>query len=140
MRRIDGTEALARIRQLRREMTPAEKRLWSCLRNRRLEGFKFRRQDWIGPFIGDFVCWQARLIVEVDGSDHAGQVEYDEDRDRYLAGEGFDVLRFWNNEVMGDLEAVLTSVRARLLKRVPSPSHAAAPRGPLPLPEVERGS
>jgi very-short-patch-repair endonuclease len=137
LRKIDGTEALTRVRGLRREMTPAEKRLWSALRNRRLEGFKFRRQDWIGPFVADFVCWQARLIVEVDGSQHADQTEYDSQRDEYLAGEGFHVLRFWNNDVTGDLEAVLTSIRARLLDRVPSPSHAAPPRGPLPLPKGE---
>jgi very-short-patch-repair endonuclease len=118
-------------------MTEAEKLLWSVLRNRRLEGFKFRRQDWIGPFVADFVCWQARLIVEVDGSQHADEVEYDAGRDEYLAGEGFKVLRFWNNEVTGDLEAVLTAIRAHLLERVPSPSRAAAPRGPLPLPEGE---
>ena len=137
MRKIDGTEALERVRALRREMTPAEKRLWSALRNRRLEGFKFRRQDWIGPFVGDFVCWRARLVVEGDGSQHGVQVEYDADRDAYLAREEFKVLRFWNNEVMGDLDGVLSTIRAELLARVPSPSHAASPRGPLPLPSGE---
>ena len=137
MRKIDGTEALERVRQLRREMTPAEKRLWSHLRDRRLEGFKFRRQDWIGPFVADFVCWEARLVVEVDGSQHGEQVDYDEARDEHLAREGFKVLRFWNNEAMGDLEAVLNSIRAALLERVPSPSHAASLRGPLPLPGGE---
>lgn len=137
MRKIDGTEALARVRKLRKEMTPAEKRLWSHLRNRGLEGFKFRRQDWIGPFVGDFVCWQARLIVEVDGSQHGEQVEYDRDRDDYLAREGFKVIRFWNNDVTGDLDAVLSSIRAHLLERVPSPSHAPSARGSLPLPEGE---
>ncbi|HEY5721208.1 MAG TPA: DUF559 domain-containing protein [Allosphingosinicella sp.] len=137
MRKLDGTEPLERARQLRRAMTPAEKRLWSALRNRRLEGFKFRRQDWIGPFVADFVCWKARLIVEVDGSQHGEQVEYDEGRDDYLAREGFMVLRFWNNEVTNDLEAVLSSIRVHLLERVPSPSHAASPRGPLPLPRGE---
>ena len=137
MRKIDGTEALERVRQLRREMTPAEKRLWSALRNRRLGGFKFRRQDWIGPFVADFVCWRARLIVEVDGSQHGEAVEYDADRNEYLAREGFTVLRFWNNEVMGHLDGVLTAIRAHLLERVPSPSHAASPRGSHPLPEGE---
>jgi len=137
LRKIDGTEALERVRLLRRTMTEAEKLLWSRLRDRRLEGFKFKRQEWVGPFIADFLCWEARLIVEVDGSQHGDASRYDEDRDIYLAKEGFRVLRFWNNEVMHDLDAVLNSVRAHLLNRVPSPSHAAAPRGPLPLPRGE---
>ena len=137
MRKINGTDALARVRQLRREMTPPEKLLWSRVRNRGLEGFKFRRQDWIGPFVADFVCWQARLIVEVDGSQHGDQIDYDESRDEYLAREGFKVVRFWNNDVTADLDAVLESIRAHLLDRVPSPSHGASPRGPLPLPTGE---
>lgn len=135
MRKIDGTEALERVRALRRAMTPAEKRLWSCLSNRGLEGFKFKRQEWIGPFIGDFVCWQARLVVEADGAQHGENEEYDAARTSYLAKEDFAVVRYWNNEVIGDLEAVLETIRPELIRRVPSPSHAAAPRGPLPLPE-----
>ena len=137
MRKIDGTEALERVRQLRRTMTETEKLLWSHLRNRQLEGFKFRRQDWIGPFVADFVCWEARLVVEVDGSQHADHIEYDAARDDYLAREGFKVLRFRNNDVTSDLEADLNSIRARLLERVPSPSHSTASRGPLPLPQGE---
>lgn len=135
MRKIDGTEALERARALRRAMTPAEKLLWSRLRARRLEGFKFKRQEWIGPFIGDFVCWQARLVVEVDGAQHGENEDYDRQRSEFLATEGFVVVRFWNNEVMADLEPVLETIRVTLLERVPSPSHAAAPRGPLPLPK-----
>jgi very-short-patch-repair endonuclease len=119
-------------------MTEAEKRLWFQLRNRRLDGFKFKRQEWIGPYIADFLCPQARLIVEVDGSQHGDRTGYDRDRDAYLTLRGYRVLRFWNNEVMGDIEAVLTAIRAALGVSLPSPSHAAAPRGPLPLPERER--
>ena len=137
MRKVDGTEALNRVRQLRRTMTEAEKLLWSHLRNRRLDGFKFKRQEWIGPFIADFLCMQAMLIVEVDGSQHGDHAGYDHDRDAYLKREGYRVLRVWNNEVTVDLEAVLIAIRAALSERVPSPSHAAAPRGPLPLPERE---
>jgi very-short-patch-repair endonuclease len=63
MKKRDGTEALVRVRQLRREMTPQECLLWSCLRARRLEGFKFKRQEWMGGYIADFYCWEARLVV-----------------------------------------------------------------------------
>jgi very-short-patch-repair endonuclease len=138
VRKVDGTEALQRVRELRREATPAEELLWSRLRARRLEGFKFRHQDWLGPFIADFLCMEARLIVEVDGSQHVNADAYDERRSRYLRARGYRVLRFWNNEVPHDLEAVPTAIRAALLEAVPSPSHAAAPRGPLPLPRGER--
>ena len=72
MRQHDGTEALDRARQLRREATEAEIRLWQNLRSRRLADFKFRRQVWIGPFIADFLCMDAMLVVEVDSSQHIG--------------------------------------------------------------------
>lgn len=139
MRKVDGTEALARVRQLRREMTPAEKLLWSRLRNRRLDGFKFKSQVWLGPFIADFCCWEAQLIVEVDGSQHAEQIGYDHARSAHLDKSGYFVLRFWNNEVLANLDSVLTAIRAELLSRVPSPSRPASQGGPLPLPEGERG-
>ena len=136
MRQVDGTGALTRVRQLRHHMPEAEKKLWSALRNRRLEGFKFRRQMCIGPYIADFCCREAKLVVEVDGSQHGDRTGYDEARSTALAKEGYRVLRFWNNEVMGDLEAVLIAILSAL---VPSPSHSASPIGPLPLPEGERG-
>ncbi|HEY0026681.1 MAG TPA: DUF559 domain-containing protein [Allosphingosinicella sp.] len=139
MRKIDGTEALSRARQLRREMTPQEERLWSCLRARRLEGFKFKRQEWKAGFLADFYCWEAKLIVEADGSQHHDQPGYDAARDRFFRAQGYEVLRYWNNEIDHDLEAVLTAIRAALLSRVPSPSRPAAQAGPLPLPEGERG-
>ncbi len=137
MRKVNGTEALARIRELRRKATPAEERLWSHLRDRRLAGFKFRFQTWLGPFIADFLCKQARLIVEVDGSQHAERARKDAERSAYLAAEGYRVLRFWNNEVLHETEAVLDAIRAELLRRVPSPSHPAAQGGSLPLPSGE---
>jgi very-short-patch-repair endonuclease len=140
VRKIDGTEALARVRQLRREMTPAEKLLWSRLRSRRLDGFKFRSQVWLGAFIADFYCWEAKLIVEVDGSQHADRIGYDSARSQKPAGQGYQVLRFWNNQVLGELEAVLAAIRVELLACVPSPSRPAAQARPLPLPERERGS
>ncbi|MEA2999438.1 MAG: hypothetical protein QOK17_1271 [Sphingomonadales bacterium] len=138
MRKIDGTEALQRVRELRREMTPAERRLWSRLRGRRLGGFKFKRQEWVGPFIADFYCWEARLIVELDGTQHADRDEYDRARSAYLKREGFRVVRFWNNQVTDELERVLSTILAILEERVPSPSRRASRTGPLPLPEGER--
>ena len=134
MRQVDGTEALARARELRRRSTEAEKRLWAELRNRRLQGFQFRRQVWIGPFVVDFVCVDERLVVELDGSQHADRSDYDGRRSDVLAGEGYQVIRFWNNEVTENIAGVLDAIVAAL---VPSPSHAALPRGPLPLPPGE---
>jgi very-short-patch-repair endonuclease len=138
MRKAAGTEALERARRLRRDMTPAEEKLWSRLRGRRLDGFKFRRNEWVGPFIADFYCWKAKLIIEVDGSGHQQRKGYDSARDRWLQDRGLRVLRFWNNQVLAELDSVLEAIRAALLERVPSPSHRALRGGSLPLPERER--
>lgn len=135
MRAVDGTEALTRSRGLRKASTDVEKILWRELRNRRLEGFKFRRQSWIGPFVADFICVEARLIVEADGSQHGENQEYDVGRDAYLRNEGYRVIRFWNNEVKANLPGGLEAIRAALLERVPSPSHAS--HGSVPLPRGE---
>jgi very-short-patch-repair endonuclease len=138
MRRSDGTEALARVRRLRREMTDAEKLLWSRLRNRRLAGFKFKSQEWVGPYIADFYCWEAKLIVELDGSQHGERVGYDQERSRWLKSKGFRVIRFWNNQVTEELDGVLEAIAAVLKERVPSPSRRTVSAGSLPLPEGER--
>jgi very-short-patch-repair endonuclease len=87
-------------------MTDAERKLWFALRDRRFADFKFRRQVPLGPFIGDFVCFNARVVVEVDGSQHA-ESQYDEQRDRWLAANDFLVKRFWNNDVLKNIEGVL---------------------------------
>lgn len=137
MKGIDGTEALARSRGLRRAATETEKILWRELRNRGLEGFKFRRQAWVGPFIADFLCLEAKLVIEADGSQHGENEDYDVRRDAYLGREGYRVIRVWNNEVAENLAGVLEAIRFALLERVPSPSHPAAPGGPLPLPRGE---
>jgi very-short-patch-repair endonuclease len=114
-------------RRLRRDATDAERILWSRLRNRQLGGFKFKRQETIGPFVADFVCVECKLVVETDG----GQDNDDVDRERtnYLQGLGWRVLRFWNNEVLqqadGVLEVILHACEERS-KRKPSPC-------PLPL-------
>ncbi len=105
-----------RARAVRACMTEAERKLWFALRDRRFAGFKFRRQVPIDRFIADFVCFEARLVIEVDGSQHAGSMQ-DRWRDRWFAANGFRVLRFWNNEVLSNLEGVLTVLSNELDQR-----------------------
>lgn len=87
-------------RHLRRNMTDTERFVWERIRSRQLAGFRFRRQAPIGPYIVDFVCFEAKLIIELDGGQHATNAEADAVRSRWLEGEGFRVLRFWNNEAI----------------------------------------
>lgn len=96
-------------RTLRRKLTDAELRLWSCLRDRRMRGFKFRRQHPFGKFVLDFVCLEAKLIVEVDGGQHVESVK-DKVRTKILNDAGFEVLRFWNNDVLTNLDAVKEAI------------------------------
>ena len=107
-----------RTRTLRAGQTDAEQRLWQQLRDRQLDGFKFRRQHGIGTYIVDFICIEAKLIVEVDGGQHADQAGYDAKRTAWLAASDYRVMRFWNNEVLENLEGVLEAIRSGL---VPSP-------------------
>ena len=102
-----------RARTLRRDETDAEAIVWWHVRNRQLNGYKFRRQVPIGPYIADFVCQERRVIVELDGSQHADSLR-DAIRDRYLERLGYRVLRFWNHEVFEDTDAVLEHVVAVL--------------------------
>ena len=135
MKRPPGKDMLDRARRLRREMTPQENILWTYLRARRLNGAKFRKQMWLAGYIADFACPEARLVVEADGSQHADRLGYDNARSAAFARLGWRTLRFWNNEITDNLEAVLTVIANAL----PSPSHPAAPGGPLPLPETGEG-
>jgi very-short-patch-repair endonuclease len=109
-----GRETKLRARALRGGMTDAERKLWYALRDRRFEKFKFRRQVPVGRFIVDFVCFEARIVIEVDGGQHADSLS-DRRRDRWLIGNGFQVLRFWNNEVLRNFAGVMT-VLAQALK------------------------
>ncbi len=119
---IEGT-VLGHSRGLRREATGAEHNLWFNLRRKSLFGLKFRRQYPIGGFIVDFCCLERRLVIELDGGQHAEQVAYDERRTRFLASKGFRVLRFWNNEVLTNMEGVLQAiVQAAEVAPAPSPS------------------
>lgn len=109
-----------RARTLRGNQTDAEHRLWKLLRAKRLEGWKFRRQFPIGRYIVDFACPTARLIVEADGGQHNDST-HDVARDHWLAGEGWNVIRFWNTDILTNEEGVLSSVLAAL-PPLPNPS------------------
>ena len=113
-----------RARELRKDMTPAERRLWTILQGRQLEGYRFRRQCPVGPYIADFACLEANLLLEVDGGQHMDAV-VDVRRDTFLRREGFHVLRFWNNEVMTNLEGVRALIVSRLADSHPCPAFAA---------------
>jgi very-short-patch-repair endonuclease len=111
---IKGTK---KARQFRKERTDAERVLWQKLRNRGLGGYKFRRQVPISPYIVDFFCQSARLVIEVDGGQHAEREDYDKQRDQYLRENGYEVVRFWNNEILGNLDGVLESLTLTLSRR-----------------------
>jgi very-short-patch-repair endonuclease len=102
-----------RARTMRREPTEVERRLWQILRGRRLSGFKFRRQMPLGPYIVDFVCLAQKLVIEVDGGQHADDAR-DMIRDAWFRSRGFRVLRFWNAEVMGNSDGVLHAIAEAL--------------------------
>jgi very-short-patch-repair endonuclease len=107
-------------RAMRRIATDAERRLWLLLRDRRLDGIKFRRQVPFGPYILDFVCFERKVVIEVDGGQH-GASEADKIRDARLRVEGFQVVRYWNNDVLKNPEGILTDLLARLEATYPSP-------------------
>ena len=116
-------------RALRTHQTEAELRLWYHLRAHRFMDLKFKRQKPMGEYIVDFVCEEHRLIVEIDGGQHqAEQAAYDQQRDAWLRGQGYTVLRFWNNDVMQNLEGVLEKIRCTLTL------------SPAPLPQVGEGN
>ncbi len=124
-RQREPTSAIDRARQLRRNATDAEKRLWAAFREK-LPAAKFRRQVPIGSYFVDFVSHAARFIVEVDGGQHAIQQDHDQRRTAFLNGQGYSVLRVWNHEVIQNLDAVLAMIAAAL------PPHPPTPRGAGP--------
>jgi very-short-patch-repair endonuclease len=107
-------KSYALARQLRNETTPAEKRLWMVLSGNKLNGVKFRRQHAIGNYVADFCSVKRKLAIELDGSQHQEQSEYDIMRTAYLESQGFQVLRFWNAQVMNDIEGIIRSIEAAL--------------------------
>jgi very-short-patch-repair endonuclease len=117
----------SRAKSLRREMTDAERRLWSALRAHRLGDLSFRRQVPIGRFIADFVCQEIRLVIEVDGGQHAGAAS-DLERDQWLLSKGYRIIRFWNSDVLKNLAGVL--------EKIVEVAHEATP---LPNPPPQGG-
>lgn len=113
-------DTLEKARRLRLAQTDAETRLWQHLRAHRLHGLKFKRQKPMGHYIVDFVCIESSLIVELDGSQHADQQEYDALRTDWLSAQGYEVIRFWNHEVMTNLHAVLETIHQKALQRSPA--------------------
>jgi very-short-patch-repair endonuclease len=108
-----------RARTLRQNLTDAERRLWFHLRRKQLNGHRFRRQVPIGPYIADFVCFEAKLVIEVDGGQHNDDAEKDARRTALMESQGYRVLRFWNNEVLGNTDGVLETIRRLLADPLP---------------------
>jgi len=106
----------AYARDLRNKSTDSERLLWGYLRNSQLEGVKFRRQQPIESYIVDFVSFEKRIVIEIDGGQHLDNSEYDEQRSTCLRANGFIVLRFWNNDVIENIEGVLEVIRQHCLK------------------------
>ena len=123
---------LALAREARQETTEAEDRLWERLRDRRLQGYKFRRQPPLGRFRPDFTCPSAKLVIEVDGSQHVEAESQDAGRTAFFEAQGYWVLRVWNNDVLGDIDAVHDGILAAFT--APHPGAGA----PVPLPFRER--
>ena len=98
-------------RKLRKDQTDAEAKMWQQLRNKRLDGFKFFRQYSCGPYILDFYCSEKRLAIELDGSQHLAAELYDKVRTQYLKENNIDVIRFWNNQVLEDMDVVLETIK-----------------------------
>jgi len=121
-----------RARTLRRDMTEAERRLWQILRSRQTEDCRFRRQVPIGGFIVDFACHAARLIVEIDGGQHDPSSESEASRTRFLRGEGYRVLRFWNNEVLENPEGARAAIAEHLHPVIPTRIEPGTPTRTLP--------
>ena len=115
---VDG--ALAGARSLRQNMTDAEWRLWQILRSHQIRGHKFRRQVPIGRYIADFVCHEARLIVEIDGGQHDRSSPQEAERNGFLQNEGYRILRFWNNEVLANLDGVHQAIVGELRRITPT--------------------
>ncbi|CAG1007355.1 partial putative protein, partial [Anaerolineae bacterium] len=118
-----------RARDLRNHATDAERILWGHLRNSQIEGVKFRRQQPIEEYIVDFVAYSPKLVIELDGSQHADNLKYDEQRTACLCRNRFRVLRFWNNDIFENIEGVLTVIRQSCLELA----------SPTPQPPPARG-
>jgi very-short-patch-repair endonuclease len=127
-----GVATQMRAQQLRQERTPAEALLWERLRNRQIDGFKFRRQHPIGRFIADFCCAEKQLVLEIDGAVHDRQEDYDQARTEALQAAGYQIIRYTNQQIDRDIDAVLADLRRNLRhadRDEATPSPAAAGEG-----------
>jgi len=115
-----------RARNLRKNRTDAENRMWYYLRNRRLAGYKFVREKVVGKYIADFVCREKKLIIEVDGGQHMAAAAYDQQRTKDLEAIGYQVVRFWNNEVHENIQGVMENI-LNLLEIVPPDKKPSSP-------------
>lgn len=131
--RGEGAFLQERALRMRKDPTEAEKPIWQKIRNRQINGHKFRRQHPLDGYIPDFVCFEPKAIIEIDGGQHNESVP-DAKRDAYFEAQGFKVLRFWNHDVLENIEGVAEAIRSSL---PPHPSRAA--RGPLPSPAASGG-
>jgi very-short-patch-repair endonuclease len=125
--------AHTRARTSRQNMTEAEKRVWQILRSHQTEGYRFRRQVPIGRYIADFACDAARLIVEIDGGQHARSSPHEAERSGFLQTEGYRILRFWNNEVLANLDGVHRAIAEALHRVTPTQTLPHQGGGPTPL-------
>jgi very-short-patch-repair endonuclease len=114
--KVSTPKMMRRAGELRQNQTEAEAKLWARLRAHRMAGVQFRRQHAIGNYIVDFCSPRRKLIIELDGSQHLDQVESDSERTKYLEAKGYRVLRFWNNEVMNEIDAVLNVIWTEINK------------------------
>ena len=112
--RRSNAKTLHKAGELRKELTPAERKLWSVLRGNKLNGVKFRRQHAIGNYIVDFVSIKKKLIIELDGSQHLEQDEYDTERTKYLESQGYRVVRFWNHQMEKEMDGVIRAIEVML--------------------------
>ncbi len=111
-----------KARTLRKVMTDAERLLWRNLRNRHMGGHKFRRQHPVGSYVVDFVCMEKKVVIELDGGQHSFKLSSDAKRSDYLIAKGYTVMRFWNNEVLQETDAVLNTILQELAPPSPRPS------------------
>jgi adenine-specific DNA-methyltransferase len=132
-KRVADAKHRENAKRLRTNQTDAESVFWYNVRARRLAGFKFRRQYPVGSFIADFVCLEAKLIVELDGDQHAVRRDYDRSRDAFLKSKGFHVMRVWNSDLLTNRDGVMDAV-LRQLENVDTPSPRPSP------PKGERGN
>jgi very-short-patch-repair endonuclease len=113
-------------KHLRKRGTDAEKLLWNRLRAKQMNGLRFRRQEPVGQYIADFLCYEVRMVIEMDGGQHAERKLFDKERDDRIVSQGFRVLRFWDNEVLTNIGGVLERIREQIS---PSPSPSPGGRG-----------